>query len=132
MKPQVWVLATLALALAVSAGLREGFVIDDDLVDELTAKRVHIRLYDEFVERHGRRPDQGEYEDMIALYQARFRDTGIHPRVADIVPRADGDKEKAEEGAYWAFYALVFVALAFAAATVAYVAFSSRSGSNLY
>ena len=130
MKLFVWVIATLALA--VSAGFREGFVIDDDLVDELTAKRVHIRLYDEFFERHGRRPDQGEYEAMIALYQARFRDTGIHPRVEDVVPRADGDKEKVEEGAYWAFYALVFVAFAFAAATVAYVATSSDAGPNLY
>lgn len=125
-------LALLAV-LALAAGVREGFVIDEDLVDELTAKRVHIRLYDEFVERHGRRPDQQEYEGMIEVYQELFRETGVHPRIGDAVPGGAEDEEGvAEEAAYWAFYALLGVAFVFAAAVASYVAVSSRGTTNLY
>ena len=117
---------TLAV-LALTAGLREAFVIDEDLVDELTSKRVHIRLYDAFVEEYDRRPDQAEYEDLIARYQARFRETGIHPRVEDIIPGEDD----AEEKHFLVFYILWGIALVFCVAAIAHVVRSRGSRPGL-
>lgn len=69
----------------------ETFIIDSDLVDELTEKRVHIELYDEFIRQYDRKPTQAEYESLLRRYQDKLRDTGIHPRIKDIVA---GDKSE--------------------------------------
>ena len=69
----------------------ETFVIDSDLVDELTERRVHIELYDEFIRQYDRKPTQAEYESLLRRYQDKLRDTGIHPRIKDIVA---GDKSE--------------------------------------
>jgi hypothetical protein len=127
----MWAIAATALALAlVSPGPKEAFVIDEDLVDEFTRKRVHIRLYDEFVEKNGVRPTQSEYDNMLLLYQARFRETGIHPLVSDIVP-GGSDETVAEKATYWAFVALVIVAFLAAAAATAYMIWSGRKSTGL-
>jgi hypothetical protein len=120
----------IVLALISAAEPREGFVLDEDLVDEFTRKRVHIKLYDEFVEKNGRRPTQSEYDGMLLRYQARFRETGIHPLVSDIVP-GGSDETVAEKATYWAFVALVVVALLAAAATTAYMVWSGRKSALL-
>lgn len=108
----------------------EAFVIDEDLVDEFTRKRVHIKLYDEFVEKNGVRPTQTEYDNMLLLYQARFRETGIHPLVSDIVP-GGSEETVAEKATYWAFVALIIVAFLAAAAAAAYMIWSRRKSSAL-
>ena len=120
------VLAAAAFVLALlTAEPREGFVLDEDLVDEFTRRRVHIRLYDEFVEKNGRRPSQTEYDNMLRLYQARYRKTGVHPLVSDIVP-GGSDETVAEKATYWAFVALLIVAFLAAAAATAYLIWSRR------
>lgn len=126
MNSTVCIALLLFAVVALAAVARvDGFVIDEDLVEELTKKRVHIRLYDEFYEKNGRRPDQGEYERMIADYQTRFRDTGIHPRIEDVVPGPAG-RTAAEKAAFWAFYAILGLGFVFVIALVAVVLARSR------
>ena len=111
--------------LSLATASREGFVVDEDLVAEMTRKRVHIRLYDAFVDRHGRRPDQEEYDYMVALYQAKLREKGFHPRVEDAVPGLE-EEDPVEEATYWVFYVLLGVAFAGMVAILAYVSLSRR------
>lgn len=126
---KVIALLVIVTVLHAAVTVKEAFqVVDDDLVEILTNKRVHIRLYDEFIEQNDRRPDQAEYDEMLIRYQDMYRSLGRHPDIEDVVRgRSPEQTEKSEEVSFWVFYALLGVAFLFTLSIVAYVLYSRHA-----
>jgi len=77
-------------AIHIFISIKESFVVNEDLVKDMTEKQVHIKLYHEFANHANRRPTQDEYEDMIHRYQLHLITYGRHPDIEKIAPDTYG------------------------------------------
>ena len=89
---QVFILIFVT-AIHVFVSVKESFVVDEDLVKEMTEKQVHVKLYHEFANQANRRPTQDEYDDMIHRYQLHLKTYGRHPDIEKIAAETYGKKD---------------------------------------
>lgn len=84
---------------------------EEDIVAEMTERRAHIELYDEFIEQRGERPTQEEYDEVVEIYKNKLRATGRHPRAEDIVAGNDSKVSSKTDAPFWVFYVLLVLAV---------------------
>lgn len=86
-------------------------IAEEDIVAEMTERRAHIKLYDEFIEQWGERPTQEEYDEVVEIYKDKLRATGRHPRVEDIVSGNESKVSSKTDAPFWVFYVLLVLAV---------------------
>ena len=98
-------LLTFVTLIHIFISIKESFVVDEELVKEMTEKQVHIKLNHEFANQANRRPTQDEYDDMIHRYQLHLKTYGRHPDIEKIAADTYGKKDT------WIAFSLKILAL---------------------